>query len=221
VTKKEGTLVLEKTFVNEPTNLEKSGLTFTVIGPAEFNGGKPLTVSYADFTDGKYTVENVPVGTYTVTETIADSEMKKVDGTVTYTFNASSSTKDLKSTGDVKKDETTTLVIENAYDREVITTTPQVGENTVQTNVTNTNTNSKTPETPETPQSVTGTNTTNNTNTNNTTESKVVIKDTKKNTDTNVKTGDASRAMLGIMGLLSVISMAYIGLWLVLRKKKK
>ena len=63
--------------------------------------------------------------------------------------------------------------------------------------------------------------TTNNTNTNNTTESKVVIKDTKKNTDTNVKTGDASRAMLGIMGLLSVISMAYIGLWLVLRKKKK
>ena len=221
VTKKEGTLVLEKTFVNEPTNLEKSGLTFTVIGPAEFNGGKPLTVSYADFTDGKYTIGNVPVGTYTVIETIADSEMKKVDGTVKYTFNASSSTKDLKSTGDVAKDETTTLTIKNAYDKEVITTTPQVGENTVETNVTNTNNDSKKPETPETPQSVTGTNTSNNTNTNNTTESKVVIKDTKKNTDTNVKTGDASGAMLGIMGLLSVISMAYIGLWLVLKRKKK
>ena len=111
--------------------------------------------------------------------------------------------------------------VKNAYDKEVITTTPQVGENTVETNVTNTNNDSKKPETPETPQSVTGTNTSNNTNTNNTTESKVVIKDTKKNTDTNVKTGDASGAMLGIMGLLSVISMAYIGLWLVLKRKKK
>ena len=59
-----GSLVIHKTFSGVPEGADVSGLIFRVIGPKGF----VMSVSYADFTDGVYTLENLPVGHYTVVE---------------------------------------------------------------------------------------------------------------------------------------------------------
>ncbi len=53
---------------------------------------------------------------------------------------------------------------------------------------------------------------------NQTTDTKTAT--SKKTTDTNVKTGDSGRIMLVVAAVLAMISMAYIGLWLYIRRKR-
>ena len=78
-----GTLKLVKVLDNAPSTIDKSKITFTVTGPNSYS----KTVSYADFAaDGTYDLGDVPVGTYTVTETVADSEKSKVENGNTYTL---------------------------------------------------------------------------------------------------------------------------------------
>ena len=42
------------------------GTTFTITGPSDYKG--PASVTYKDFKDGSYTIENAPTGEYTIAE---------------------------------------------------------------------------------------------------------------------------------------------------------
>nr|MCR5226839.1 DUF5979 domain-containing protein [Eubacterium sp.] len=89
-----GTLEIEKSFKDaNGTELSEEGkaninnATFTIEGP---DGFAPVTKTYADFVNGKLTLNDVPVGTYTVTESDMESTSAgeylylntKVNGTV-------------------------------------------------------------------------------------------------------------------------------------------
>ena len=64
-----GKLEIIKRFSGNPADADLSSLYFTVTGPYDYATG----FAYADFTDGKYTLENLPEGAYTVKETNADT----------------------------------------------------------------------------------------------------------------------------------------------------
>ena len=80
---------------------QKAAMTFTVTSP----DGYSETVHYSDFTDGKYTFSNLPLGEYTVTETNADIEGYKL--TTTYSVDGGKAT--------VTSKETATVTITNNY----------------------------------------------------------------------------------------------------------
>lgn len=244
VTPKTGELVIKKIFVNAPT-IDKDNLTFTVTGP----DGYSKTVKYSDFNDkGEYELGSVAVGTYTVTETIADSEKTKEESGYKYTFNPDDSTADLKDEDTVNVGETTVLRITNAYKSEEIKKDPE----TPQVSVTP-DPSTPDPTTPTTPSETPSTPSAENTSKTNeqtpdnpgssasankeSEKSSLVITDSdtkktynqttdtktatsKKTTDTNVKTGDSGRIMLVVAAVLAMISMAYIGLWLYIRRKR-
>ena len=244
VTPKTGELVIKKIFVNAPT-IDKDNLTFTVTGP----DGYSKTVKYSDFNDkGEYELGSVAVGTYTVTETIADSEKSKEESGYKYTFNPDDSTADLKDEDTVNAGETTVLSITNAYKSEEIKKDPE----TPQVSVTP-DPSTPDPTTPTTPSETPSTPSAENTSKTNeqtpdnpgssasankeSEKSSLVITDSdtkktynqttdtktatsKKTTDTNVKTGDSGRIMLVVAAVLAMISMAYIGLWLYIRRKR-
>ncbi|MCR5214131.1 MAG: LPXTG cell wall anchor domain-containing protein, partial [Eubacterium sp.] len=111
-----GSLEIEKTFKDAPSNLDATKITFTVEGPELFNNGEDLTITYDQFTDGKYVINDAPIGEYTVTET--NNEENLEDGNYRYTFNSGAST----TTGSalVLKDETVTVTLVNVYDEEEI-----------------------------------------------------------------------------------------------------
>ena len=65
-----GSIEITKTISGvDAADLDCSKITFTIEGPAEFNGGNALTVTYEDFVNGRWTLDDVPAGDYTVTET--------------------------------------------------------------------------------------------------------------------------------------------------------
>ena len=72
---------------------------FTITGPNDYE----KTVEYKEFTNGKYSIEDLETGTYTIKESNAD-----VDG---YTLTVTG-----EGTAVVKKDETTTATITNKYE---------------------------------------------------------------------------------------------------------
>ncbi|MBQ8951165.1 MAG: hypothetical protein IJ065_08455, partial [Eubacterium sp.] len=111
-----GTLEIVKDFKNAPTNLEASKMVFEISGPAHFNNGENLIVTYADFTDGKYVIENAPIGRYTVTETA--QEDAKVDGSDKYTFSKEAST--VTGSREVLKGATATVTLKNVYEKNEI-----------------------------------------------------------------------------------------------------
>ncbi len=81
VTPAQGNLVINKVFENAPT-IDKSQITFEVIDP----NGVSTIIAFSDFdADGKYYFNNVEPGTYTVIETVADSEKSKEENGYNYT----------------------------------------------------------------------------------------------------------------------------------------
>ena len=77
-----GSLKISKTFSGTPEGADLSGLTFHITGP----DGYSEYIAYAAFTDGSYTLTDLPVGEYTVTETNAEGLI------VNYTLKADSTT---------------------------------------------------------------------------------------------------------------------------------
>ena len=62
-----GNLIITKTFSGTPEGADLNGLTFEITGPDGYN----KVISYADFRNGSYRIEDLPLGNYTVTETNA------------------------------------------------------------------------------------------------------------------------------------------------------
>ena len=63
-----GALEITKSFEGYPEDAPLTDLSFTITGP---NWEEPQTVTYADFTDGKYTINDLVPGKYAVVETNA------------------------------------------------------------------------------------------------------------------------------------------------------
>ena len=97
----EGSLEIVKTTSGATT---PAGTTFTISGP---NGYK-VEKKYSEFTDGKLTLENLPVGEYTVTE---NTDSAKV---ANYTLNVTGN----GGKAQVAKDKTATVTIKNEYSRD-------------------------------------------------------------------------------------------------------
>ena len=100
-----GTLKIVKTATGAQV---PAGTTFTITGTpvAKDVTFETVTVTYADFTDGVYTLENVPTGDYTVTEAVDGAA---VDG---YTLTVSGNGAEQQ----IDKGETVEFAIENAYE---------------------------------------------------------------------------------------------------------
>ena len=99
--KEVGSLEIEKTTsgdVATPTDT-----TFTIAGPNNYSN----TVKYSEFTDEKLTLENLPVGDYTVTE---NTDSAKV---ANYTLNVTGN----GGTAKIAKGETATVKITNEYSK--------------------------------------------------------------------------------------------------------
>ena len=67
-----GKLTIEKSFVKSDDSAlvgSFGDVTFTITGPNSYS----KTVKYSEFTDGKYEIPNLPVGTYTISESGADA----------------------------------------------------------------------------------------------------------------------------------------------------
>ena len=64
-----GTIEITKTILGvDAADLDGSAIIFDIDGPSDFNDGKTLTVSYDEFVNGRWTMEDVPVGSYKVSE---------------------------------------------------------------------------------------------------------------------------------------------------------
>ena len=96
-----GSLKIEKTTSGAATPADT---IFTISGP---NGYK-VEKKYSEFTDGKLTLENLPVGEYTVTE---NTDSAKV---ANYTLNVTGN----GGKAQVAKDKTATVTIKNEYSRD-------------------------------------------------------------------------------------------------------
>jgi hypothetical protein len=59
-----------------------AGTTFTITGPSGFTA---KTIKYSDFTNGSYLLENIPLGSYTVTEDTDSAKITSYTLNVTYT----------------------------------------------------------------------------------------------------------------------------------------
>ena len=81
-----GSLEIVKEFKDAPSNLDASKIEFEIEGPACFNNGTKLTVTYDMFTEGKYVISDAPIGDYIVTETSRQDSL--IDGNYKYTFDA-------------------------------------------------------------------------------------------------------------------------------------
>ncbi len=67
-----GKLTIKKSFVKSDDSAlvgSFGDVTFTITGPNSYSN----TVKYSEFTDGKYEISNLPVGTYTISESGADA----------------------------------------------------------------------------------------------------------------------------------------------------
>lgn len=86
-----GSLKILKTFEDEDGNvipsskIDKSKISFTVTGPEDFE----ITISYADFTDGQYRIDDLRTGKYSVKETVSDGSIEN------YTISSTLSTMSL------------------------------------------------------------------------------------------------------------------------------
>ena len=90
-TRRTGNLVIEKTIAGLPLNdpnIDLSKMTFTVTGPDNYSATK----TYDQFTNGKWTINNLPTGTYTVKETGADYEDHYYERTTTVSVNDGAAT---------------------------------------------------------------------------------------------------------------------------------
>ena len=111
-----GSLEIVKNFKDAPSNLDASNIEFEIEGPKLFNNNSKLTVTYDKFKDGKYVIDNAPIGTYTVTETSRQDSL--VDGVYRYSFSTGASTVD--GSAKVIKDTKSTITLQNVYDKEEI-----------------------------------------------------------------------------------------------------
>ncbi|MCR5542772.1 MAG: hypothetical protein K6F55_01365 [Eubacterium sp.] len=59
-----GNLTIKSTFNGLPSNVDKSGVSYNITGPDNYN----TTVYYKNFNNGSYTVTGVPTGNYKVTQ---------------------------------------------------------------------------------------------------------------------------------------------------------
>ena len=101
-----GSLTLVKNFEGTPEGANLNGLTFKITGP----DGYTNTVSYAEFSGGRMTIKNLPVGEYKVEETNAG---KLIAG---YTLNTESVT---TGSATVAKNKTVTVTLTNKYDEDL------------------------------------------------------------------------------------------------------
>ena len=100
-TRKTGNLTIAKTSENAAV---PEGATFTITGPEEYS----KTVTYSDFTDGRYTLTDLPTGDYTVTEDQATAQVDGYDLTVTGSGESKA----------VAENATASFAIHNEYTRE-------------------------------------------------------------------------------------------------------
>ncbi len=91
------------------TDTQKKQITFTITGPADYNG--PASVTYDQFKAGSYVINNAPYGTYTITETNAEFDGYK--HTVTYTVGTS--TDDTDASLVISSDDTSLVTVTNTY----------------------------------------------------------------------------------------------------------
>ncbi|MBQ6480790.1 MAG: Cna B-type domain-containing protein, partial [Anaerolineaceae bacterium] len=74
------------------TNEQKDAITFTIerVPDVDDNDGFPKTIKYSQFTNGKYEIDGLTIGTYTITENVPD-----IDGyTLTKTYKIDDATVD-------------------------------------------------------------------------------------------------------------------------------
>ena len=97
-------LTIVKTFEGLPAGADVSGLNFSITGPEGF---EPITVTYQEFTNGAYTISDLPEGEYTVTETNAEELIAR------YSLDADAST--TKGTANVKDGTASQVALKNVY----------------------------------------------------------------------------------------------------------
>lgn len=89
---------------NDLTDEQKANITFTVTGPNDYR----KVITYDQFTNGSYTINNLPTGEYTVVETGADV-LNGYSHSVTYSVTGGQAA--------VNKDQTSEITITNTYTR--------------------------------------------------------------------------------------------------------
>ncbi|MBQ6292885.1 MAG: Cna B-type domain-containing protein, partial [Lachnospiraceae bacterium] len=100
-----GSLKITKSISGLPEGEVPANLKFTVTGP----DGYSEEIDYADFEDGEYTIEDLPVGEYTVTESGTEYD--------NYTLVEADSTQEASAT--VAKNETATAALVNVYEQDM------------------------------------------------------------------------------------------------------
>ena len=115
-TRKLGNLEVKKTFAGAPlsNDCDLSKMTFTVTGP----DGYSATKTYDQFTNGVWTINNLPTGTYTVKETGADYEDNYYERTTTVSVDSGAATPYSDAagvSGAVPEDDTLHVELINSY----------------------------------------------------------------------------------------------------------